>query len=93
MDIRNTTVPIFSLSAHNDAVTGMKKFKIKINIYLKYLGLCLSTTVPGFLVTSSFDESIKVWDIENNNVTFIAERQFQTVIFFGGRRILFKIFS
>jgi len=61
MDIRNTTIPVFSLSAHNDAVTG----------------LCLSTTVPGFLITSSFDESIKVWDIENNNVTFIAERQFQ----------------
>jgi len=60
MDIRSTTIPVFSLSAHNDAVTG----------------LCLSSTVPGFLVTSSFDECVKVWDIENGNATFIAERQF-----------------
>jgi periodic tryptophan protein 1 len=64
MDIRQTTIPVFSLSAHNEAVTG----------------LCLSSTVPGFLVTSSFDDSVKIWDIENGNVTFIAERQFQTVI-------------
>ena len=42
-------------------------------------GLCLSSSVPGFLVTSSFDELVKVWDIENGNVTFIAERQFPTV--------------
>ncbi|CAF3877145.1 unnamed protein product [Adineta steineri] len=62
MDIRQTTVPVFSLSAHDSAVTG----------------LCLSPTVPGFLVTSSFDETVKIWDIENGGVTFIAERQFQT---------------
>ncbi len=47
---------------------------------MEYVGLCLSSTVPGFLVTSSFDDSVKIWDIENGNVTFIAERQFQTVI-------------
>ncbi|CAF4250683.1 unnamed protein product [Rotaria sp. Silwood2] len=62
MDIRKTTIPIFSLSAHDGAVTG----------------LCLSSSVPGLLVTSSFDDCVKVWDIDNENVTFIAERQFQT---------------
>ncbi|UJR36697.1 hypothetical protein I4U23_029414 [Adineta vaga] len=62
MDIRQTTIPVFSLSAHDGAVTG----------------LCLSSTVPGFLVTSSFDESVKIWDVENGSVTFIAERRFQT---------------
>jgi len=25
MDIRNTTIPVFSLSAHNGAVTGKKR--------------------------------------------------------------------
>jgi WD40 repeat protein len=43
------------------------------------VGLCLSSTVPGFLITSSFDETVKIWDIENGAVTFITERQFQTV--------------
>jgi WD40 repeat protein len=57
-----------------------EKLEIKIKYLFKYLGLCLSSTIPGFLVTSSFDETVKVWDIENGNVTFIAERQFQTVI-------------
>ena len=61
-----------------------KNFQYKIIIYFdEYLGLCLSSTVPGFLVTSSFDETVKIWDIENGNATFIAERQFQTVIFLG----------
>lgn len=62
MDIRQTTKPVFSLSAHSGAVTG----------------LCLSSSIPGFLVTSSFDECLKVWDIENDTVSFIAERQFET---------------
>jgi WD40 repeat protein len=55
--------------------------KIKKNINFEYLGLCLSSTVPGFLITSSFDETVKIWDIENGNVTFVAERKFQTVNF------------
>ncbi|CAF0807161.1 unnamed protein product [Adineta ricciae] len=62
MDIRQTTIPVFSLAAHSGAVTG----------------LCLSSTVPGFLMTSSFDETVKIWDVENGSVTFIAERQFPT---------------
>ena len=36
--------------------------------------------MPGFLMTSSFDETVKIWDVENGNVSFIAERQFPTVI-------------
>lgn len=53
-------------------------------------GLCLSSSVPGFLVTSSFDELVKVWDIENGNVTFIAERQFPTVGCLARSKYLFN---
>ena len=82
MDIRQTTTPVFSLSAHTGAVTGKKKKKTSSNRYsLRIAGLCLSSTIPGFLATSSFDEMVKIWDIENGIVTFIAERQFPTVIF------------
>ncbi len=56
------------------------KYKKKSRYLLEYLGLSLSSTVPGFLVTSSFDETVKIWDIENGNIAFIAEREFQTVI-------------
>ncbi|CAF1293199.1 unnamed protein product [Rotaria sordida] len=42
------------------------------------LGLCLHSTVCDFLVTSSFDESVKVWHIESENITFLTDRQFQT---------------
>ncbi|CAF5148050.1 unnamed protein product, partial [Rotaria magnacalcarata] len=62
MDIRQTTIPVYNFSAHTGAVTG----------------LCLNSSIPGLLVTSSFDECVKVWDVENNTVTFIAERQFPT---------------
>lgn len=30
-------------------------------------------------MTASFDETVKVWDTENGQVTFIAERKFQSV--------------
>lgn len=57
-----------------------------------FLGLCLSTSVPGFLVTSSFDDIVKVWDIENGNPTFIAEREFETVNCFFSEFYLFRIY-
>ncbi len=60
----------------------VRRMRHKNRYQFEILGLCLSSTVPGFLVTSSFDETVKIWDIENGNVTFIAERQFQTVFFF-----------
>ncbi len=59
----------------------VRRIENKEKYSLKYLGLCLSSTVPGFLITSSFDETVKIWDIENGNVTFVAERKFQTVNF------------
>ena len=58
----------------------VRRIKDKDRYSFEYLGLCLSSTVPGFLVTSSFDETVKVWDIENGTVSFIAERQFPAVI-------------
>lgn len=42
-------------------------------------------------MTASFDETVKIWDIENGSVTFIAERQFQTVssfLFFSKQMII-----
>ena len=60
----------------------VRRMKHKSRYSFEILGLCLSSTVPGFLVTSSFDETVKIWDIENGTVTFIAERQFQTVFSF-----------
>jgi WD40 repeat protein len=60
-------------------------------ITVMFLGLCLSSTVPGFLVTSSFDDTVKIWDIENGNVTYIAERQFQTVMRDGSDNLIWLL--
>ncbi|XP_013416611.1 periodic tryptophan protein 1 homolog isoform X2 [Lingula anatina] len=51
--------PVFTLSAHDKAVTGLR----------------LSSQVPGLLVTSSADKAFKVWDIENNKPECILDKQ------------------
>ena len=82
MDVRQTTTPIFSLAAHQGAVTGSCQCYHENERFIPLpleIGLCFSSTVPGLLVTSSFDEMVKVWDIENGTPSFVAERQFQAV--------------
>ncbi|XP_028409152.1 periodic tryptophan protein 1 homolog [Dendronephthya gigantea] len=56
-DVR-TNDPVFTLHAHDEAVTG----------------IALSSQLPGCLVSVSQDKFVKVWDIENDKPSFIASR-------------------
>lgn len=56
-----TDTPVFILKAHDDAIPG----------------LALSSQVPGCLVTASADETVKVWDIQDNKPSFVASRNLQ----------------
>lgn len=53
--------PVFTLKAHDNAIPG----------------LALSSQVPGCLVTASADETVKVWDIQDNKPSFVASRNLQ----------------
>ncbi|XP_022079234.1 periodic tryptophan protein 1 homolog [Acanthaster planci] len=57
MDVR-TDKPVFTLKAHDDAVTA----------------LSLSTEVPSCLVTASADHLYKVWDIKDNKPSLIVSK-------------------
>jgi len=59
VDLRNDSKPVWTLSAHNDAVTG----------------LALSSQCPGCLVTTSQDQMLKVWDIADESPVFVAEQE------------------
>ncbi|XP_067674061.1 periodic tryptophan protein 1 homolog [Haliotis asinina] len=58
MDIRHDSKPVFTLSAHSQAVTG----------------ICLSSATKGLLVTTSSDKMMKVWDIESGKPSMVLER-------------------
>jgi len=58
MDVRQEK-PIWTLSAHSEAVTG----------------LTLSAQVPGLVTTASSDGSLKVWDIAGDQPAFVTERE------------------
>ncbi|KAL3882781.1 hypothetical protein ACJMK2_029088 [Sinanodonta woodiana] len=53
--------PVFTLSAHNEAVTGIS----------------LSSHIPGLLVTTSSDRKFKVWDVMDNKPSLILEKDFK----------------
>lgn len=53
-----TDKPLYTLSAHNKAVTG----------------LALSSSVKGLLSTISTDQTLKVWDILDNKPSLILEK-------------------
>ncbi|XP_046327630.2 periodic tryptophan protein 1 homolog [Haliotis rufescens] len=58
MDIRHDSKPVFTLSAHSEAVTG----------------ICLSSATRGLLVTTSSDKMMKVWDMESGKPSLVLER-------------------
>jgi len=58
MDVRQEK-PIWTLSAHSEAVTG----------------LTLSPQVPGLVTTVSSDGALKVWDIAGDQPAFVTERE------------------
>ena len=58
VDLRTDKKPVWTLSAHSEAVTG----------------LSLSSQCPGCLVTSSQDRVLKVWDIAGPQPQFVSER-------------------
>jgi len=57
VDIRQEK-PIFTLSAHEQAATGV----------------ALSSAIPGLLVTTSPDKCMKVWDIQDGKPTLVLKR-------------------
>ena len=57
MDVRTEKI-VFSLDAHDDAVTG----------------IAFSPSVPGCLVTGSSDKIAKVWDISSNKPKLVFEK-------------------
>ncbi|XP_050393100.2 periodic tryptophan protein 1 homolog [Patella vulgata] len=50
--------PIYKFKPHDKAVTG----------------LCLSSQIPGLLVTTSDDKKLKVWDVQDNKPQHIIEK-------------------
>lgn len=38
-----------------------------------FLGLTISAHCPGLMVTSSFDGTVKIWDILDNKPSFVHE--------------------
>ncbi|RUS83944.1 hypothetical protein EGW08_008299 [Elysia chlorotica] len=62
VDVRQDK-PLFTLSAHEEAVTGV----------------ALSTQIPGLMVTSSPDKHLKVWDIQDSRPSLVLNRNLRMV--------------
>jgi len=58
IDIRKDSGPVWTLSAHSEAVTG----------------LSISSQCPGCITTVSQDRVLKVWDIAGDSPQFVCER-------------------
>jgi len=58
IDIRKDSGPVWTLSAHSEAVTG----------------LSISSQCPGCIATVSQDRVLKVWDIAGESPQFVCER-------------------
>lgn len=58
IDVRKDSGPVWTLSAHTEAVTG----------------LTMSTQCPGCISTVSQDKVLKVWDIAGDTPQFVCER-------------------
>jgi len=58
IDVRKDSGPVWTLSAHTEAVTG----------------LSLSSQCPGCMSTVSQDQVLKVWDISGVTPQFVSER-------------------
>jgi len=58
IDVRKATTPLWTLSAHSEAVTGIS----------------LSPHCPGVVTTVSQDKMLKVWDISGPQPAFVGER-------------------
>lgn len=54
-------LPMFTLSAHDDSITG----------------LALSPKIPGCVVTSSMDKTVKIWDIQDGKPECVIEKNFK----------------
>ena len=60
-DARQEKSSLWTLNAHSEGVNGMS----------------LSTQCPDCLITASSDKTVKVWDISENNPTFVLERDYK----------------
>jgi len=58
IDVRKDSGPVWTLSAHSEAVTG----------------LSISSQCPGCISTVSQDRVLKVWDIAGDSPQFVCER-------------------
>ena len=59
--------PLISMQAHEESVSA----------------LCLSSKVPGLLVTASSDEIVKIWDIKDDCLDCVYQKNINIVSIFG----------
>lgn len=64
MDSRKEKLPVFTLRAHESAVTGITQ----------------SRSYNGCLVTVAMDSLLKVWDTSNNKPTCVLEKKFRDLV-------------
>ena len=46
---------------------------------LLFTGICQSSSVPGLLITTSTDKTMKIWDIQDNRPSSVLERDLKLV--------------